>query len=213
MSVPEIRAMIQRAIELEFKHKIFLEYLKEHPLNVHNHIKIPAADKPKKLVKFVITYVKHVPDMMASIRRKICSASIEEAIEPFLTLTEAFFLSPPKNPESEDELMSIASSSYLTHRLFEEVNDKVYSIAQFRILDKDLTEANLLIHSVLGEPYANQLDQMIEKIVEQMTGLDSDFQSEYTHNLLKKAHLSPLQTKAELDIFPDAGLSVSSASR
>lgn len=173
MSVPDVRERIDRAINFEKQHKIYFNFLKENPIKLHQSIQIVSPDKSKKLVKFATTYVRHAPDLMVTVRRKACLLEVEPYVEPFFVLAEAFFLSPIE--KKENELIMVVSSAYLAHRLFEEVNDVIYSLTGLSILEKDITQANLVVHTLLGENYVNRLDKMIDQIMKEMTGVDSPF--------------------------------------
>lgn len=87
---------------------------------------------------------------------------------PVLGISYAFFLAPPDLVDKLPGLEKIMHSAYLSERLIEEINDHC-TRSQFEpLLPIDMTTANLIIHNIIGEPLANDLDRFIEVIAKQI---------------------------------------------
>ncbi|MDP2227952.1 MAG: hypothetical protein Q8J78_10820, partial [Moraxellaceae bacterium] len=69
----------------------------------------------------------------------------------------ARILSVYRLPEGEG-LCELLERSYLVQRMVEEVNDRFMVMAGAPLLALDMTTANLIVHQIIGEPWANALD-------------------------------------------------------
>lgn len=65
--------------------------------------------------------------------------------------------------------------SYLAHRLIEEVNDRFMSSYNAPLVSMDMTRSNLIIHHLVGEPFANRLDQTVQLIIDNLQSRDFVF--------------------------------------
>jgi len=95
-------------------------------------------------------------------------AGIEERISPVLKVAEQFFLTPPAVIEGHDGLDALLDEAYLAHRLVEEVNDRYIAHFGQPLIPLDTTVANLVAHQLIGEPFANQLDEAVHQAAESM---------------------------------------------
>ena len=68
------------------------------------------------------------------------------------------------------EKAAALSSAYLCHRLMEEMHENNHSIRTGGLVDIEATRANLLVHQLIGEPFANELDDSITVTVLQIAG-------------------------------------------
>jgi hypothetical protein len=79
---------------------------------------------------------------------------------PFLDMAEDYFLHPPDDLP-DDGLGELLDEAFLAHRLLEEVNDHHIRHLQRPLLPVDMTEANVIVHHLLGDALANRLDQRV----------------------------------------------------
>jgi hypothetical protein len=56
--------------------------------------------------------------------------------------------------------------AYLAHRLIEEVNDRFMLRTSIPLVPVDMTMSNLIVHSLIGEPFANELDEAVHYTVD-----------------------------------------------
>ena len=113
-------------------------------------------------------------------------AGIEERIKPVLKVAEQFFLTPPALLAGHDGLDALLDEAYLAHRLVEEVNDRYIAHFGQALIPLDTTVANLVAHQLIGEPFANRLDEAVHHAVENMldaTTFDADSARAYRENL------------------------------
>jgi hypothetical protein len=87
---------------------------------------------------------------------------------PFLDMAEDYFLHPPENLPAQSGLEALLDEAFLAHRLLEEVNDHHIRHLQRPLLPVDMTEANIIVHHLLGDELANQLDELVHQTASQL---------------------------------------------
>lgn len=145
-----------------------LACLFEHYINsnIPLALQLPERGATQSLVDFIIAYIEHVPSLLDATRQITREAKVEAYAEPFLQLAEDFFLKPPEIVAEHVGLEELMDEAYLAHRLMEEVNDRFMIRATIPLVPVDMTTANLLVHSLIGEPFANELDEAVFYAVE-----------------------------------------------
>lgn len=68
--------------------------------------------------------------------------------------------------DGHDGLDGLFDEAYLAHRLVEEVNDRYIAHFGQPLIPLDTTVANLVAHQLIGEPFANQLDEAVRQALE-----------------------------------------------
>jgi len=184
MSVLEIRALIDRAISIEKKHKYFLTFLEQNPRELHSSIQTSTIDKPFKLVSFVMTYTRHAPELIQRTVDNSKHYGFETYVDPVISLIIALFDTDNSDIKDDDQLLIVVSSAYLTYRFVEELNDWLYGEFGKKLITSDFTDANLLIYAILGDTYAYRLEQMITQVCE---GFNAE-RDQVADELIKKFH-------------------------
>jgi len=156
-----IRQLIRQAQEQDHASGKLLEFVECRKGHLHNAIKLPADKATKKLADFVVRYIKHVPDFIDAIRTMAHEAGIDEDVEPLLKIASDYFLSPPSIVDPHSHLQALLDEAYLAHRLLEEVNDRFMAKSGIPLAPMDMTMANVIAHELIGEPFANELDQAV----------------------------------------------------
>lgn len=176
MSVIEIRSLIQDVIELEQQQSNFLKFLQRHPIDLHDSLKMSGQNRAEKLVSFAMTYARHAPEVMLQVYRKGQMYHLDHITLPVYELMQKMFYTSRIETEedSSDQVMMVVSAAYLTHRLAEELNDWVYELMGNRIISRDYTKPNLVVHSILGDTYVNQLEIMVQQLCQQFRLIQSD---------------------------------------
>lgn len=170
MSTDAIRDTIELA-KLHEQQNGHLASLVNHYIqeNTHYSIHLPKDDASASLLEFVDCYIDYVPDFIDKVRSLALEASIERHSEPFLKLAEDYFLKPPEIMSKQYGLIELMDEAYLAHRLMEEVNDRFMARTSIPLLPFDTTMANILVHSLIGEPFANELDEAVQFTTETAT--------------------------------------------
>ena len=189
MTAEKLRTLVADQIHKDQDQNLLQAYLiRKGPL-LHHSIRLTGQHQEDKLYRFMLTYTRHVPDLLVDVRQSACRQSIDTLIEPFLNIAESFFLKPPPPTDASHGLLKTASSAYLCHRLIEELNDISQMCMGIILWRHDLTHANLLVHAILGEGYANKLDDAVSTYVHQLTQQDNGLFSNPTFLVLQKKHL------------------------
>jgi len=141
-------ARAQEAATQELQQKISRMLAELHP-SIH----LPPAARLQTLLAFVDEYVAHVPRLLQALERAAREARQEVLLAPLVGRIRASYSLRPK-----EGMVSLLDRTYYVQRLVEEINDRFLLMAGAPLLTLDMTTANLIIHALIGEPYANQLD-------------------------------------------------------
>lgn len=168
-----IQRIIASAIAHEQKHGIFLKVITANFQKLHGAIALLGSDgkpnaSPDALLSFVMCYIKHVPDFIDAVNKIGKAHNVQEITTPFLRIAEEFFLSPPELVDGHTGLDALLDEAYLAHRIIEEVNDHLMARFGIPLAPMDMTKANLVVHSLIGEPFANDLDHAVQYSVEML---------------------------------------------
>lgn len=156
-----IRQLIRQAQEQDFTTGKLLEFVECRKQRLHAAIKLPEHQAAKGLADFVVRYIKHVPDFIDAIRSMAQDAGIAKDVEPLLKIASDYFMSPPPLVDPHSQLEALLDEAYLAHRLLEEVNDRFMAKSGIPLAPMDMTIANVIAHELIGEPFANELDQAV----------------------------------------------------
>lgn len=156
-----IEALIQNAKKRDLETGQLNRILEQRARHLHSAIKLPREQAAPALRDFVVRYIEHVPDFIQAIDDITREAGIDDRVEPLLNIACDYFLSPPELVSSHSQLVAMLDESYLAHRLLEEVNDRFIAHCGIPLAPMDLTRANVIAHELIGEPFANELDQAV----------------------------------------------------
>jgi hypothetical protein len=167
-----------------------LQQLLQHCIDqgVHLAIQLPEQAPAKHLLEFATAYIDHVPDFLEAARAITRSAHIDHLASPFLKLAEDFFLKPPELLDHRVGLDELLDEAYLAHRLLEEVNDHYMANTGIPLIPLDTTVSNLIVHHLIGEPFANELDEAVDFAVAQVTKKTRPERSRYWQDY-RQAHV------------------------
>ncbi len=199
MNTPAIRQQIQLALEQEARSGLLSQQLASQLDNLHPTIRLPNDDARGVLQRFVSAYVEQVPDLLDAAHSVAREAGIEARIKPVLKLAEEFFLKPPQIMDGHEGLEALLDESYLAHRLVEEVNDRYIVHLGQPLIPLDTTLANVIAHRLIGEPFANQLDEVVHHAVEELLD-DALFQQDSVQEYRER--LGSQQTLAAWQAWP-----------
>ncbi|WP_353233224.1 hypothetical protein [Pseudomonas helleri] len=168
MNTADIRAQISRAQELDAKSGLLTQHLTTRLPRLHSAIQLPESDRNAVMTRFVSAYIDQVPDLLDAAHAVAREAGIESQIEPVLKIAEQFFVQPPSLLDGHEGLEGLLDEAYLAHRLVEEVNDLYIKHFHQPLIPLDMTVANLIAHQLVGEAFANQLDEAVHHAVDEL---------------------------------------------
>ncbi|ACO76371.1 hypothetical protein AvCA_01040 [Azotobacter vinelandii CA] len=170
MNIPALRQLIECARQHESRHGTLARQLESRMQYLHPAICLPEEDALGVLTKFVDGYLEQVPELLEAAHAVACGAGIEAQVEPVLKVAAHFFLSPPQVLEGQEGLAGLLDEAYLAHRLVEEVNDRYIACIGQPLIPLDTTVANLIAHRLIGEEFANRLDEAVHLAVNGLLG-------------------------------------------
>ncbi|HEY1027461.1 MAG TPA: hypothetical protein VGE28_07485 [Pseudomonas sp.] len=174
MNTAALRQLITQAQQQETSRQALTLFLQAQLARLHPAIRLPEDDTLGALTGFVVAYIEEVPDVLDAAATVAREAGIEPAIKPVLKIAEHFFLQPPELMAGHEGLEGLLDEAYLAHRLVEEVNDRYIAHLGQPLIPLDTTRANLIAHQLIGEPFANQLDEAVHHALAGMLD-DSSF--------------------------------------
>ncbi|MNO89305.1 hypothetical protein D3C76_807840 [compost metagenome] len=163
MNTAALRELIQHAHQLEERHGYLAALIQPQLERLHPSIRLAGEDASGVLKRFVLAYIERVPEFLDAASSVAREAGIEERIGPVLAVAEQFFLNPPNLLEGHRGFDALLDEAYLAHRLVEEVNDRYIAHFGQPLIPLDTTVANLVVHQLIGEPFANQLDTSVQQ--------------------------------------------------
>lgn len=168
MNTAALRQLIQRAHQHEATTGQLARQLDAQLERLHPSIRLPVEDAQGVLERFVAAYIDQVPELLDAADAVAREVGITAQIKPVLKIAEEYFLQPQALLNGHDGLDGLLDEAYLAHRLIEEMNDRY--IRQFgqALIPMDTTVANLIAHQLIGEEFANQLDDAVHLTVEGM---------------------------------------------
>ena len=162
MSVSDIRETIDAAIASERDSDLYRARLNEQLPRLREKLVLPEENPVQAVLDFASSYIDSVPAALTLVTAVSKRLGFHEYAAPFLHMAEDFFLAPPEELEGEVGLEALLDEAFLAHRLMEEVNDHHIRQLQRPLLPMDMTEANIIVHHLLGDPLATRLEQLVQ---------------------------------------------------
>lgn len=173
MNTAALREQILRAQQHEAETGLLARHLAVQLPHLHATIELADEDRNSVMTRFVSAYIEQVPDLLDAANEVAREAGIESQIKPVLKIAEQFFAQPPALINGHIGLEGLLDEAYLAHRLVEEVNDLYIKHFKQPLIPLDTTVANLIAHQLIGETFANQLDEAVHHAVDEMLNDDS----------------------------------------
>jgi len=142
--------------------EFLIAYLNERVKHLHHSISLRENDGTAALATFIERYVALVPDFVTAFDDFLNSANISGEIARQVITARDFLETPVEIVASEEGLEAQMYQAYLSHRLLEELNDTLKVIYDCPTIPVDMTRSNLIVHHIIGEPFANQIDGAIQ---------------------------------------------------
>lgn len=166
--ISTIRQSIQLARREEAQSGELFHYLEAIAPRMHQAIQLPDENPACTLLQFVTRYIEHVPDFLEALTELMQTAKIYDDGKAFISIAEDFFIQPPEVVQQHAGLHALIDEAYLAHRLMEEVNDRILMTCGVPLTPMNMTLSNIVIHDLIGEEYANQLDLAVHFAIESL---------------------------------------------
>ncbi|WP_263263556.1 hypothetical protein [Pseudomonas sp. RIT-PI-S] len=170
MNTAALRELIDRANAHEAQTGQLAGLLNGRLSELHRSITLSGAQAEAEAIlhRFVDAYIEQVPDLIDAAAQVAIDAGIGAQIQPVLNIALEYFIQPPKIMAGHEGLDSLLDEAYLAHRLVEEVNDLYIRHFSQPLIPLDTTVANLIAHNLIGEPFANELDEVVHHSIDQL---------------------------------------------
>lgn len=186
LRILHIRESIAVARKIESEKHTLEHYLSSKIPLLHRTISLPEDNPEHALLEFVTRYIEHVPDFIEALTALTKEAGIYDYAHSFLVIAEDYFIQPPELVGEHSGLHQLIDEAYLAHRLLEEVNDRVMMACGMPLAPMDMTLSNLIIHELLGDEFANQLDLAVHYSIEALFQTDNFFNEASFKNYIAK---------------------------
>lgn len=199
--------IIDQARRQEAHSGTFLRQLGEKASSLPATITIEGYQPATCLFQFAVEYIEMAPRLIECVDACAREAGKSDLFAPFIDAATRYFTQPSALLVRYDGLDGLLIRAYLCHRLMEEMYENNRSIRASDLVDIEATQANLLVHQLIGEPFANELDDAITLTLLQIAGtpdyyelnLDPfvehaqhaawDWMRQYWENLLVRNHI------------------------
>ena len=166
MNTAALRSLIEQALLLEQRDGLLAAHPQALP-GLHRSLRCTGGTV-QALQGFVEGYVRAVPELLDSVAEMARRTGRSAALAPLLCAASQFFVRPPALMQGQSLLAELLDEAYLAHRLVEEVNDRYITHLGQPLIPLDTTVANVIAHQLIGEPFANQLDEAVHHAVDEL---------------------------------------------
>jgi hypothetical protein len=199
--------IIDQARRKEARSGTFLQQLRSKAAVLPAAVTIEGYQPATCLFQFAVEYIEMAPRLIECVAACSREAGSERLFQPFINAAIQYFTRPSVLLVRYDGLDGLLIRAYLCHRLMEEMYENNRSTRVGKLVDLEATRANLLAHELIGEPFANELDNAItvtvlqiagtpdyyelnlDPFVEQVNNTAWDWMRHYWESLLERNHI------------------------
>ncbi|NNM51417.1 MAG: hypothetical protein HKM02_04220 [Pseudomonadales bacterium] len=163
MEQTNLRALIALAWEHEAEHGSFAEKLEERLSHIQRAVALPTHEGVQALLRFVRIYIDHVPRLIDALGGAAEESGVVAQLAPLVNLMEDFLLQGSGLRPDQRFLEEVLDEAYLAHRLVDSMNNLYRMMYGKDLLKLDMMSANLIVHALIGEPFAHELDELAEE--------------------------------------------------
>ena len=162
MTTPDIKETIKTALEHERATNMLRQRVEQQLPQLQCKLVLPEEAPVEALMAFITDYVESVPSCLRLVTAVSKHLGFYDYAAPFLHMAEDYFLQPPLELPAGGGLEALLDEAFLAHRLLEEVNDHHIRHLQRPLLPVDMTEANIIVHHLLGDSFATRLEHLVQ---------------------------------------------------
>lgn len=170
MTPESISQIIAQAVEQESLSGHFHKRLQAKAEELHALFQVEAAEPVDALFGFAREYVEMTPSAIHCVQTCARHAGVSDLFAPFIDAATRYFAHPSVLLAGYEGFEGLLVKAYQCHRLMEEMYESNRSFRNSELLEPEATQANILVHHLIGEPFANELDQAILITVRQIAG-------------------------------------------
>ncbi len=170
MVTPGIKETIRLALLREEESGQLRQKIAQEVPLLREKLVLPDNEPVLALMEFVTNYVESVPGCLHLVTALSKEFGFYDYAAPFLHMAEDYFLQPPSALPQDGGLEALLDEAFLAHRLLEEVNDHHIRHLQRPLVPLDMTEANIIVHHLLGDAFATSLEELVQFAAGQLLG-------------------------------------------
>ncbi len=170
-----IEQQIRSALSVEEQEHTLECALQASHDQVSRLVELNKENTGQQLLDFISLYIRSVPKLLKDLQKVAAEKKLSRSVQPLIDIAMEFFKLPSHALGRRSGLTALMVKSYLAHRLLEEVNDACLFHTGTAIVPMDMSFTNTIIHTLIGEPFANDMDQLVSDAVKKL------FQQEH-HN-------------------------------
>lgn len=164
--VSQIRSVIAEQKSDRDNQAGFHFWLLEKTAHAHHLVELPESQTFEALAQFIEAYIDFLPECLEHFYRVAERANLNKYTDLFLNIATDFVLAPSEGAEFDIGYGRLVDKTYMAHRLLEELNDRCHRYLGGPGLPADTAMANVIVHSLLGEDFANELDIAVHFAIE-----------------------------------------------
>lgn len=162
--------IINQARRQEARSGEFLRQMRDKAATLPASITVDGYQPATSLFQFAVEYIEMAPRLIECVDACAREAGSARLFTPFIETATNYFTQPSATLARFEGLDGLLNRAYLCHRLMEEMYENNYSIRTSQLVDVEATRANLLVHRLIGEPFANELDEAVSLNVLKIAG-------------------------------------------
>lgn len=163
-----IEQQIRSALSVEEKEHTLEEALQASHEHVARLVGLSEKNTGQQLLDFVSLYIRSVPNLLNDLQTVAAEKGLSHSVQPLVDIALEFFKLSSRALGKRSGLAALMVKSYLAHRLLEEVNDACLFHTGTAIIPMDMSFTNTIIHTLIGEPFANDMDQLVNSAVKKL---------------------------------------------
>ncbi len=164
MNTLPINELIEEAKHHEQNSKQFEALINNLLDSCSSLISTPADNNCQLLYRFACDYIDQSIILLEQFSQAARKSGTEDFVYPFLEVARSYVLSHNKSPTMEELL----DDAYLIHRVAEEINDISVIESGVPLVKLNSTWDSIIIHTLLGDNFANQLDGIVDELLIKM---------------------------------------------
>lgn len=120
-----------------------------------------GAENTHNVSMFMHRYITRALDYLHAFYQLAEDAKIQSYTTPYLLAAANCFLDKHPAISTSVDPQTYLRRAYLSHRMLEELNDRVRTERGWSLAPTDTTYVNIIAHTLIGEETANLLDQTV----------------------------------------------------
>ncbi len=127
----------------------------------------------QNLYNFCCRYIQLVPKQAAAIQASANDLGLTHLVRSYLELALNYLdsacteLENATDRESNEAFLILLQGAYIFARMQEELDDKIQAFIGVPLTATDLMDANLIVHEIIGDQFANRLDKVVASLIQQ----------------------------------------------